>query len=456
MLKFLTYSIAILFVFLLLVLSFNARFAADDYYFIYLKNNLGAIGGTIYQYKSFSGRWLCHYSGLLLLKFSELKYFLPCFFIFTFTTFYLILSSLFYKIYNWFDISESDFNSDFPPLLFLATFFLTSFSIGENWFWFISVVTYMWSLIFILLLTNLYLNQKKRFYTKFLILFASLYIGSASESFALLALVFGLTFIIHRIRLEGIESFKVNEKNKTVILSVSLIFLSFLISSLSPGTFNRNEMLPATTWGQKLITLLHSTGKIFINYIPSKIGLFTVFSLPWAGFGFYIQEITSLTTNKIFKYLGLTIILSVIAIVLSLAPTSFILSETGPARALSIVTLIITISFAITFTLLGMFLRSESQVIKLSFAGYFFAMMFLFYFNIKEYKRSKVYSETYDERINHIHELQKSGFNEVAEFEPLPNSGMLYNAELSTDTNYFVNQHWKKGLGLQFELSLSQ
>ena len=186
----------------------------------------------------FSGRWLCHFISLLILNLSGLRFFLPAYFIFTFAVLYLILSSLFYKIYTHYDIDEDDFNSDLPPLLFLASFILCSFSVGENWFWFISVSTYIWSISFSLLLVILYINNKKRFYKPALIIFSSLYIGSASESYALLMIIFSILYIIFKIRTEGIETFKSDPKQKTLITSLILIFISFLISTLSPGTFH--------------------------------------------------------------------------------------------------------------------------------------------------------------------------------------------------------------------------
>ena len=159
MFKGLTYCFTILFILLLVNLSLNARFAADDYYFLYLNMNYGPVGGTIFQYMDFSGRWLCHFISLLALNLSGFRFFLPAYFVFTFAMLYLILSSLFYKIYTYYDIDENDFNSDLPPLLLLASFILCSFSVGENWFWFISVSTYIWSISFSLLLVNLYINN---------------------------------------------------------------------------------------------------------------------------------------------------------------------------------------------------------------------------------------------------------------------------------------------------------
>ena len=456
MFKGLTYSFTILFILLLVNLSLNARFAADDYYFLYLNMNYGPVDGTIFQYMDFSGRWLCHFISLLALNLSGFRFFLPAYFVFTFAMLYLILSSLFYKIYTYYDIDENDFNSDLPPLLLLASFILCSFSVGENWFWFISVSTYIWSISFSLLLVNLYINNKKRFYKPALIIFASLYIGSASESYALLMIIFSILYIIFKIRTEGIETFKSDPKQKTLITSLILIFISFLISTLSPGTFHRNDLLPSLSLLQKSEVLIKSFAKIFIQYLPSKLFLFILFGVPWIRFGFYIQEITSMTTKNVLKNIGLTMLFTILAILISLLPTVFILGEMGPARALSMITLIMTAATAITFTLFGMMIRTESEIIKITSVSFFLLITYLFFVNIKEYSVTSLYAKLYDERTARINELKNANFTGIAELPPLPPSGMLYNAELSIDTSYFVNQHWKKGLDLNYNVVLAE
>ena len=456
MFKGLTYTFAILLLLLLVILSFHSRFAADDYYFLFLEREHGVIGGTLFQYNDFSGRWLCHLTSMTLLKFSGFTYFLPAFFIFTFGTLYLILSSLFYKIYSRYDVDERDFNSDFPPLLIIASLVLCSFSVGENWFWFISVTTYVWSLIFGLVLVNLYLNNKKRFYTPGLLVFSSLYIGSASESFAVLMILFSLLLVTFKIRSEGIEAFKADPKNRSLILMTVLIFSSFLLSTLSPGTFHRNNLLPSLSLIQKSEILFRSFGKIVLQYIPSKAHLFTLFGLPWIAFGFYIQEMQQSKLISILKNIAILLLLTGVSLFISLIPTVFILGEIGPARALLIITLILTIFSAIFFTLTGMFFKRESHIIKIGSIAFFFSIIYLFYENFNQYKVTKVFAETYDERMARIDELKISDFEGIAELPPLPYPGMLYHAEFSSDTSFFVNQHWKKGLQLKFNVVLAR
>ena len=183
--------------------------------------------------------------------------------------------------------------------------------------------------------------------------------------------------------------------------------------------------------------------------------MFVILGLPWIAFGFYIQEMMQNNTKTILKNLILTLILTCAAIFISLFPTVFILGEIGPARALLIITLILTISFAILFTLTGMLFRKESHILKISSIAFFFSIIYLFYENIKQYRVTKVFAETYDERIARIVELNNENFTGIAEFSPLPAPGMNYHAEFSTDTLYYVNQHWKKGLQLKYNVVLA-
>ena len=67
------------------------------------------------------------------------------------------------------------------------------------------------------------------------------------------------------------------------------------------------------------------------------------------------------------------------------------------------------------------------------------------------YKVSK-YAAALDERTNYLLKLQEN--KNTIELKPLPSSGYLYSAEISEDTNYFVNQHYKNGLFLDFNIRL--
>jgi hypothetical protein len=71
---------------------------------------------------------------------------------------------------------------------------------------------------------------------------------------------------------------------------------------------------------------------------------------------------------------------------------------------------------------------------------------------MQQYTLTTEYAKKYDERMEYIESKRLNYTNEVLELPPLPLSGMLFSAELSTDTSHFSNQHLKKALRLNFAL----
>src|SRR4051812_39754071 len=90
-LKLVLFADSLLFIILYCILSYNARLASDDFYYLYLKNNYGAWGGMIYQYENWSGRWTAHSVACSLLSFWQNKYFLAVINLTTLAALYLTI-----------------------------------------------------------------------------------------------------------------------------------------------------------------------------------------------------------------------------------------------------------------------------------------------------------------------------------------------------------------------------
>src|SRR5205085_486590 len=126
--------LSILFITLYFILSFHARLAGDDFFYLWLKNSFGAWNGMMYQYEHWSGRWTAHYIGCLLLEFWESPFLVPAVCILTFILLFLSLKLLFKRCFHFLKIeNNSEINS--LILILIAALFFTSFSIGEAWFW---------------------------------------------------------------------------------------------------------------------------------------------------------------------------------------------------------------------------------------------------------------------------------------------------------------------------------
>ena len=64
------------------------------------------------------------------------------------------------------------------------------------------------------------------------------------------------------------------------------------------------------------------------------------------------------------------------------------------------------------------------------------------------------YALALDQRTKALQELNEKGNTTWTKVEPLPPSGFLYSAEITTDTSHFSNLQYQKGLGLHFKVSL--
>lgn len=445
-----------LFIVLLVILSKNARLAADDYFFINLSNTFGPLKGAILQYNTFSGRFLTHIVSCYLLQFSNSSYFLPIYFCLTFLILYYAISAIYFKIYSLYSIEELKFNSDFTPLLFLSTFFFSSFSIGESWFWFISTTTYLWNIIAALILINIVLKNKLKIASYFLIVSCSIYIGFSSESFALIYLALILFFIGREVAVKNVESVIKSRTVRILFFIFLIIISSLLVSLLSPGSQTRNNLLIVHSFSEKLIIIAKSIVKIFIFYLPYKLLYFSILSLPWLVFGRFIQLEKSYSRKTIWKNIFRLCLWTFFLILICTLPTAFILGELGPPRSLLILSLVFTTFFAVLFSLLGMLIVKEKIISRINYFALSVSIIFLIYELIYQYHITKIYADAYDDRVEHLSQLKKDSTISLIKVVPLPDCGMLYNAEYSTDTAYFVNQHWKMGLALNFNVAKAE
>jgi hypothetical protein len=58
----------------------------------------------------------------------------------------------------------------------------------------------------------------------------------------------------------------------------------------------------------------------------------------------------------------------------------------------------------------------------------------------------------YDERVQQIKAVANSDNPKYLEVSPLSDPGMLFNSEISTDTSFYVNQHWRMKYGVTLKL----
>ncbi len=75
---------------------------------------------------------------------------------------------------------------------------------------------------------------------------------------------------------------------------------------------------------------------------------------------------------------------------------------------------------------------------------------------INQYRIVSEYTKANDDRIVYLTELKLKGQTELVELDPLPPSGFLHSAEITTDAAFEQNQHFKNGLFLNFQIRVKE
>ena len=137
-----------LFLILYSIISFNNRFPYEDYYFTSLNKEMGAIKAMVYIYNIYSARWSAHTFAFFFSQFYQSNIFLPTFNIITLLvliiSFFILLKRIVVEILG-FNITTGVVI--LYSILFTCGFFLSSYNIGQTWFWYMVNWMYLWSII---------------------------------------------------------------------------------------------------------------------------------------------------------------------------------------------------------------------------------------------------------------------------------------------------------------------
>jgi hypothetical protein len=443
----------IIFLLLFTVLSIHARFASDDFYYLYLFEKYGAWGGMIYQYMHWSGRWSAHLAGCFLLHFSENPFLL---FILCVSTLLLLFGALRKSIkllLIHFQVEATEKSIYGLSLLLLASFFHATYNIGETWFWYIIVITYLWSLTATVILFNEIFRGKNRPTSYPVVAIAGLYIGGTSESYAGIVWVVLTCITLYRWR-----KFKRTGDDllKKLILAWIFLVVSFAFSALAPGTEIRYSLLPHPPFVSKLWIASKAFIKFFVRYLPGNILSLVLLSFPWLLFGSAAGN-SNFNKNRTRILMLNSTLFFLLLVALMFVPTSMILSETGPDRALSIVSFITSVYFAVIFFLAGTQINFAPHRLRILSVSLTAVVVLIFGIQLhNQYFITRNFALAYEARMKILGESKKNNLSGILVLEKLPPPGMLYWEELSTDTSYFVNQHLKAGLALPFAVRIAE
>jgi hypothetical protein len=444
-------ALVILFLFtpLYLILSINSRPASDDFYYLWLANNFGGWGGMKYQYLQWSGRWSAHLIACTLIPFWKSGWLLPCIEISSLSLLILVIGNHLKNILKNESIALNN-NSCLLSISIISSFFFATYDIGETWFWYIIIITYLWSIVaFLFLLTRIFYHSFSVL-NCLLIIFPGAYVGGASESYSIVFMIILFYCLFVKINL---KQNNISQK-RNIIFALLIISCSFLISVMAPGTEIRHSLLPQTTIDYKIISSVKSFAKFFVRYLPHHLPMLILLSIPFFIAGNNsVKILNGLPVRKsIFR---ITLIYFALIFCVTL-PTAMVMSEQGPERALSLISLASAIYFSFIAFHAGKFFPELLYRKIFQFSGTIIIAFTMIVILIKQLNITGDFSCAYDKRMEIIQRKINSGNNSALELAPLPAHGMLYWEEISNDTTFFVNQHLKKGLNLPFEVKLNK
>ncbi|MDG1476241.1 MAG: DUF6056 family protein [Vicingaceae bacterium] len=427
---------AILFILFLLITFFFNRFAADDYYFIgELKTKpFNEIYSNLYH--NWNGRWTFNFLILFFLKLHALPFFLSLYNLTSIGILYFGIVRLINSLSNYYKIDLTNKNTFIYAAITLSIFFFCTIDANDTWLWYTSSVAYLWSISALIWGGSIFFNKKKRLTDYILFVSSAIYIGGSTEPLTI-SIILTLLFLIIKKRKVGLS-----------IIGLGIITSSFLVNYFSPGTIYRDDLTPNLS----IINLILYTG-----YGSIKFLLFSIHKtfIPALFLGlpiYFLGEKSNLSIRTNFTPLASfikSLVLIISIVILNQLLVTYVLGGLVPERATISSSVVITVILIRYLFLLGTYSKNKIYNLKYVLG---LNVIALICFNIYFYKVHSNYANAIDKRLENI---EKSNHKPIKVI-PLPYSGYIYSAEITSDTNNFKNQHLKSGLGSSSDIVLSK
>lgn len=422
-----------------LATAFLSRFATDDFEFINKLQEHGFTGSVRFFYDTWSVRWASiGLMNIFLTTAGEHN-----------TTFHYSLFVLIAFLAVTSRLLHSLFSAPPAVLLPLAGYlmmamFYTCFNIGETWFWINSSVTYLVATICLIAILGELLSGKMNLISWLVIILSAGYIGGSYEPMSFVVMCLSGTFIFFRFRSKGPHAAAEPAVIKSIIL-LSVLMIAFAVSFAGEGHKIRSTFLPDTTLPYKLWAYVKAMIKINLVFGPWKLLLSALFVFP-----FYVLARKGKISFPFRAGIFPATILLVVLMALSYLPIVFVMSEMGPERAWMQVTCYLVMYAAFVAVRLGEKHQGmpleKAALCRTAFAGLAAMLVVTAFINLR---KDIVYVQAYDRRMELLSNLAGSSAElpPVIDLRPLPETGLLKSAEISTHPdgafNHFLAEYFK-------------
>lgn len=323
-------------------------------------------------------------------------------------------------------------------------FFYSCFSISDVFFWINTSTMYLFGCIAFLFAVAEITTRKHTVPSYIRLALFGLFIAGAYEPLVFTTMLGCLVVLVFLVYKNGWKIWSIPFDKKIIILLSSLM-IGFAISFSGDGHVVRSGYLPQTDLYYKIYALAKAVVKMFAIYLPGLILPVLLFSFPWFVYG----------ANRGFVWLTprmLKIISGgfIILVVISLGPVAFIMSEMGPERAWTQITLWLVIYASALACYAGAALKRRYNVNNVLRIYAAIALIYILATGVPEVFVAFKYSKAYDERVKLVLQQSSAGRTQLLELKPLPYAGWLHSAELSEDSTHFNNVFLKEFLNLKF------
>jgi hypothetical protein len=235
--------------------------------------------------------------------------------------------------------------------------------------------------------------------------------------------------------------------DKKVIILLSSLMLGFAISYWGEGHLVRASYLPHTSVYEKSFIWMKSSVKMFVFHLPRIILFALLFAYPFFLSGIRFRGIR-VSDSFVLKVSAVFALLTAI----SLIPVSFVMSEMGPERSWTQISLYTVLYASFISWYFGTIARTGWLARRSESIHVALACLFLAATGIRPAVQAHQYARAYDARMQLLIKKNEQAVQGVVALEQLPASGWLHSAEISGEPDFYQNRFLVEYLNLGYEI----
>lgn len=438
---------SLLFIALITVVSINNRPAADDFYYLYCVPEKGIISCVSELYHGYSARWTAYTLAAAVIPVKWLFAIFPVICVLLISVVIASIIKTLSQRLDSFPLKNTD--AFITGVMLCSAFFFSSFSIDESWFWMIQACTYAMSMAAQLMILYCLISEKRNW---FLLMIASVFAGGSSESYALIVMASMVMLYVFRNRLNS-KIFPEKHFRIKILLALTGCIVSFFIMISSKGNLVRYEALPHASVPELIWIILKTWVKSLLIKPFFVSPYYLLFALLAFISGRQIKIESGISLAQFLKGWKKPLALLPFIVLILILPATIVMSGPPPDRAM------MQVSFTMTafIVILSFDAGRKLNVLwfKISAVKIFTSaslLLLLIFHLVSQTIITHRYAKAFDNRISFLNKMKAKGNKVMITLEPLPESGMIYTAEISEYEVHFTNSFLKKYLELDFEI----